>query len=152
MVSRARGEDTPSEPKSSEGEVTLPSLRDIFHRQVVVTVDAHWSKWTWIETGPLIGSPPQPHLMQVSPAYWGSSIMPVLIEPTHLYRISQVLSCLPATRGATAMITGPSSSSLGGMVPPPKKGCHRAFLCVSSWYVCGIVYCLSSPCFSCFLP
>jgi hypothetical protein len=87
------GEGTPSKPKpmqeDKEEEVTppplsplrgdLPSLGDIFHRQMGVIVDARRSKWTQTEIGLSAGSPPQPRLM----------LQPLcLAEPTHLFRIS----------------------------------------------------------------
>jgi hypothetical protein len=78
MAVWARGQDTPSEPESSEedeedeeeGEViplppphsplceALPSLDDIFHRQVGIAVDARLPKQTRTETEPSTGSPP----------------------------------------------------------------------------------------------
>jgi hypothetical protein len=107
MAVRARGKDIPSEPKSSgedeeekeeEGKVTppplspprrnLPSNGDIFHRHAGVILNACRLKWTWIETRPSTSSPPQPRLALVSPASRGSSIMLVLMEPTHLFGIS----------------------------------------------------------------
>jgi hypothetical protein len=77
MVVRARVEDTPSKPKSSEeeeekegeeeGAVTLPphsparetlsSLGDIFLRQAGVAIDTRRPKQAQIDTGPLTGSP-----------------------------------------------------------------------------------------------
>jgi hypothetical protein len=57
----------------------LPSLGDIFHRQMGVVVDACRSKWTQTEIGLSTGSPPQPRLM----------LQPLcLAEPTHMFGIS----------------------------------------------------------------
>jgi hypothetical protein len=45
----------------------------------------------------------------------------MLMGLTHLFMISQVLPCLSATRGATTMMVGPSSSSPEGMEPHPRR-------------------------------
>jgi hypothetical protein len=78
--------------------------------------------------------------------------MPMLMKLIHLFKILQVPSCLPAARGATAMMARPSSSSPEGKEPWPKKARFGAFLRVSSWYACGVLCCLCAPYFSCFLP
>jgi hypothetical protein len=73
MVARARGEDTHSEPKSSdeeeeeEGDVTppplsppretLPSFNDILSREVRVVIGVHQPKQIWTKTGPSAGMP-----------------------------------------------------------------------------------------------
>jgi hypothetical protein len=80
MVTRVRGDDTPSDPKSTggedkdedekgeEGEVTpplhstpheaLPLLGDIFGSQAGIVVGSCQPKQPWTETGPLTGSLP----------------------------------------------------------------------------------------------
>jgi hypothetical protein len=106
MAAMARGLDTPSERKTSEedeeedkeeGEVTLPphslsckalpSLDDIFLRQMRVTGGAHQLKQTQTETGLSTDSPPQPCLMLVSPDSWGVSVVPAWKETTHLFGV-----------------------------------------------------------------
>jgi hypothetical protein len=153
MAARVRGEDTPSEPESTdeeeeeEGEVTplslspphetIPPLGDIFSRQEGVTVNVHRSKWTWTEADLSVSLPLQPRLVLVSPFSQGSSIAPMLMETSHLPRISQVLPC---------------ASSSGGMEPVPKKARLGAFPWVSSRFVCGVACYLRGSCFSCFHP
>jgi hypothetical protein len=88
VAARAQGEETPSRLESSggddeeenedgeEGEVTppphssppkdLPSLGDIFSRQVGISVSSQWSKQRRTETRSSTGPPPQPCLALVS--------------------------------------------------------------------------------------
>jgi hypothetical protein len=62
---REEGEVNP--PPHSSLREAIPLLGDIFSRQAWITVGAHRPKWTQSETGPSIGSPPQPCLTFVSP-------------------------------------------------------------------------------------
>jgi hypothetical protein len=72
----------------------------------------------------------------------------MLLQPTHLFGVAQVPLCLPTARGATTVTMRLSSSSPEGMKPPPKKAHFGAFMQVSSQYACGVICCLSGPCFS----
>jgi hypothetical protein len=88
----------------------------------------------------------------VTPNSRGSSVVPMLTESTHLLTILKVLSCSSAIMAATAMTERLSSSSPGGMETPPKKAHFRAFMRVSTQYVCGATFCLCGSCFSYFHP
>jgi hypothetical protein len=62
-------------PPHSPSHETLSLFGDIFHWQAGVTVDAHRMKRIRTKIGMSTGSLPQPHLVLVSPASWGSSAM-----------------------------------------------------------------------------
>jgi hypothetical protein len=70
----------------------------------------------------------------------GMSILPVLMELTHLSGISQVLSSSVVTMVTMATTVGSSSSSPGEIGPLRKKAHFGALLRVSSRYVCGAAY------------
>jgi hypothetical protein len=164
MAARAQGEYTPSEPESSsedeedEGEVDSPPLsplhetlspfEDIISRQGGVTVSMCQPKRTRTETRSSADLPQQPRLTLVSPNSRGSSVVPVLMEPSHLLGISQVPSCSSTAMIAMTVTAGSSSSSLGGTEPLPKKAHFRAFLQGSSWYVYGVICHLCASYFS----
>jgi hypothetical protein len=146
------GGDNPFEPKSldeeeeEEGEVTppplsplcksLPSFGDIIKRQGGITADIRQPKQTRIETEPTADLPQQPCLTLLYPNSRGSSVVSVLMEMTHLLKLLPVPLC---------------SSSPGGSEPSP-KAYFGAFLWVSSWYACGVAYCLCGSSLSYFLP
>jgi hypothetical protein len=162
------GGDTPSEPESSYEEVqeedkvttpppstpreTLPSFGDVISGQAGVTIGIRQPKQTWIETRPSASLPLQPLLTLVSPNSWGSSNVPMSMEPTHLLGILQLLSCLPAATVAMTMTAGSSSLSPKGTETPPKKAHLGAFLWVSSRYHCGVTHRLCDFSFSYFCP
>jgi hypothetical protein len=135
---------------------TLPSLGNIFYRQTGVAGGARQSKRTRTKTGLLTrsstGSPLQPRLVLVSPDSRGTSVVPALMETTHLFRVLQVPSSSPTTGVATDMTAEPSSSSHMGAEPRPKKAHLWSFLWVSYWYACEVVCCLCGSRFSCFYP
>jgi hypothetical protein len=143
-------------PPHSPPRETLPSLGNIFHRQTGVAGGARQSKRTRTKTGLLTrsstGSPLQPRLVLVSPDSRGTSVVPALMETTHLFRVLQVPSSSPTNGVATDMTAEPSSSSHMGAEPRPKKAHLWSFLWVSYWYVCEVVCCLCSSRFSCFYP
>jgi hypothetical protein len=76
----------------------------------------------------------------VLPNSWGSSVVHVLMETTHLPRISQVPSYVSTARGATAMTMELSLSSYRGTKPLPKMARLGAFLWVSSRYALVSVF------------
>jgi hypothetical protein len=67
----------------------------------------------------------------------GMSILPTLRELTHMFGILQAPSGSAAVVATMVWKARMSSSSLGGMEPPPKKAYFGTPLGVSSWYVCG---------------
>jgi hypothetical protein len=64
-MKRRRGEVIP--PPHSPLLEALPSVNNIFYRQVGIAVDARRSNRTWTETGPSTDSSLQPHLALVPP-------------------------------------------------------------------------------------
>jgi hypothetical protein len=64
----------------------------------------------------------------------------MLMEPTCLLRIPRVPSSSSTNMVVMAVLVGLSSSSLGGMEPPPMKARYGAFLLESSRYECGVTY------------
>jgi hypothetical protein len=113
--------DTPSNPKSSgeeeeEGEVTppplslpretLPPFSDIISQQVGVTVGVCQPKQTRQRPGRRLACLSNPILHRYLLTKRGSSVVPVLIEPTHLLGISQDLPCSSAITVAMVMTGG----------------------------------------------
>jgi hypothetical protein len=102
----ARGEETPSEPKSSgggiededenkeEGVVTspphspppedIPSLGNVFNQQAGISIGVRWPKRPWTGTGALFGPPPQSGLTLVSSNLQGESVALVVTGIAHL--------------------------------------------------------------------
>jgi hypothetical protein len=74
-------------PPHSPPREALPSLGDIFSRQVGTAVSAHQSKWPRAEIEPSTGSPSQPHLTLVSSGLRGMSDVPMLTKPTYLFGV-----------------------------------------------------------------
>jgi hypothetical protein len=62
----------------------LPSLGDIFSRQVGISIGAHRPKQPRMETGSWTGSPLQPRLVLVSPDLQGVSIVLVVTGMSRL--------------------------------------------------------------------
>jgi hypothetical protein len=70
-----------------------------------MAIDGRRLKRTQIGTRPLASLPQHPHLMLVTSNSKGSSILPMLMELTHLPRVSLVLSgSTPATAIVAMMV------------------------------------------------
>jgi hypothetical protein len=103
---KGEGAGYPTKPESSDVDeeeggitpallsppcVTLPLFSDIIDRQVGITISIYASRngnETGTGTGSSIGWPQQPRLMSVSSNSMGMSVVPLLMETTHLPRIS----------------------------------------------------------------
>jgi hypothetical protein len=123
---REEGEVTP--PPHSPPHEALPLLGDILSRQAGIVVGARRLNRLQTEVGPSTGLPSQPHLVLVCSDSQGTSIVPVLMKPTHLFRVLQVLLSLPTVRVATNMMAGPSSLGSVGVEPPSKNSHPSSFL------------------------
>jgi hypothetical protein len=128
---------------------TLPPFSDIVRQQMGITVGVCKPNGTQAVTGPLAGLPQQPYLTLVSPNSRGRSIVPILMDLTHLPEISQVPLSSSAVVAATAMTAGSSSSSTEKIAPLPEKVHFGAFLRVSSRCMSGAAWWLYDFCFSC---
>jgi hypothetical protein len=98
---------------------------------VGIVINDHWWKQSWTEIRPSTNSSPQPCLTLVSLASCGSSVVSMLMEPTHMFGIAHVPLCSSTVGGVTVLTAGPSSSSPRGTKPLPKKAHFVAFLRVS---------------------
>jgi hypothetical protein len=77
--------------------------------------------------------------------------MPVLMEPTHLFKILQIR--LPnGDRGCHSSDNGVILIESWGNGGPAPEGPSWSFPGVSSRYMCGVAYSLCSFCFSYFHP
>jgi hypothetical protein len=122
---REEGEVNP--PPHSPPHEALPLLGDILSRQAGITVGARRLNRLRTEVGPSTGLPSQPHHVLVCSDSQGTSIVPVLMKPTHLFRVLPILLSLPTARVATNMMAGPSTSGSGGAEPPSKNSCPWSF-------------------------